>query len=144
MKHFIIALFLLIFIAKTNGQSIHFEPISWQQALAKARRENKMLFVEIYTNWCVYCKQMEQTVFTTKEAGDFYNEHFINVRYNAQQEDGIEVHKSYALRGLPTFLYLDPNGIAILKTAGYQEKEAFIRNGDSALVLRQNKTYVSK
>ena len=144
MKHLIIVLFLLIFITKTNSQSIHFEPISWQQALAKARQENKMLFVEMYTNWCVYCKKMEQTVFTNSEAGDFYNKHFINVRYNAQQSDGIQIHKSYALPGLPTFLYLDANGIAILKTAGYQEKETFIHNGDSALILQQNKTSVLK
>lgn len=144
MKHLIIVLFLIIFITKTNGQSIHFEPISWQQALAKARDENKMLFVEIYTSWCVYCKQMEQTVFTNGEAGDFYNKHFINVRYNAQLQDGISIRKSYALLGLPMFLYLDANGISILKTVGYQEKNTFIRNGDSALILRQNKTSVLK
>ncbi len=87
---------------------------------------------------------MEQTVFTNGEAGDFYNKHFINVRYNAQLQDGISIRKSYALLGLPMFLYLDANGISILKTVGYQEKNTFIRNGDSALILRQNKTSVLK
>ncbi len=103
-----------------------------------------MMFVEVYTNWCVYCKQMEQTVFTKKEVGDFYNEHFINVRYNAQQQDGISIRKSYALLGLPMFLYLNANGISVLKTVGYQEKQTFIHNGDSALILWQNKTSVLK
>ncbi len=93
----------------------------------------------MYTNWCTYCKQMDQSTFSTKEAGDYYNEHFINIRYDALKTDGIQIRKSYALLGFPTFLYLDPNGSVLLKTAGFQEKEIFIRNGDSAVSVYKRK-----
>ncbi len=128
-------------LTKTNCQTIHFENITWQQALAKAKNENKMLFIEVFTTWCTYCKQMEQTVFTNEETANFYNSHFINVRYDAQKQDGIQIHKSYALPGFPAFLYLDANGLAVMKTAGYQQKETFIHNADSAFVLLQNKLH---
>lgn len=132
-----IVLFLLLssfFISHADSQPIRFEPISWQEALGKARKEHKMLFVEIYTTWCTYCRQMEQNVFSTKEAGAFYNQHFINVRYDAQKSDGIQILKSYAMLGFPTFLYLDPNGLVVKKTAGYQNIETFTSMGDSALL----------
>ena len=133
--------FIFLMAAKADSQSVHFATLSWPNALAKARSENKMLFIEMYTTWCTYCKQMEQNVFPSEEAGNYYNEHFINIRYDALQSDGIQIRKNYALLGFPTFLYLDPNGLAILKTAGYQEKEKFIHNGDSAFLLQQNKVH---
>ena len=139
MKHFIVILFLFCFILKVNCQSVHFENLTWQQAISTAKKENKMVFVDVYTTWCTYCKQMEQNVFTDAATARFYNTHFINVKCDAQQPDGIGLRKSYALLGFPTFLYLDANGIAILKTAGYQQTEVFIRNADSAFILQQNK-----
>ncbi len=136
MIFFVLSVMLL---ARANSQSVHFETLSWQQALGKARKENKMLFVEVFTSWCTYCKQMEHEVFTTDEAGNFYNQHFINVRYDALKSDGIQIRKSYALIGLPMFLYLDPNGLVVKKTVGFQNKETFIGNGDSAVSLLQKK-----
>ena len=132
-------LFLCLLAVNANSQLVHFEPLSWQQALGKARKENKMLFIEMFTTWCTYCRQMEQTVFPKAEVGSFYNQHFINVRYDAQKWDGVQIHKSYALPGFPAFLYLDPNGLLVLKTAGFQNKELFIKNADSAITLLQKK-----
>lgn len=138
MKVLFIAVFFFI-NATSYSQSIHFAPLSWRDALAKAKAENKMLFVEMYTTWCTYCKQMERDVFTLKETGDYYNEHFINVRYDAQKIDGIQIRKSYAMLGFPTYLYLNPEGLVILKTAGFQETKKFIANGDSAITLHTKK-----
>ena len=134
-KIILICIISFLFLAEANSQSIHFESLSWQQTLAKAKQEKKMIFVDMYTTWCTYCKQMDQNIFSTNEVGDFYNPHFINVRFDAMKNDGIQIRKSYRLLGFPTFLYLDATGRAVMKTAGYQEKEKFIKNGDSAFVL---------
>ena len=128
-----------LFVSKAYSQSIQFEPLSWRDALAKAKRENKMMFVEIYTTWCTYCRQMEQNIFPAKEAGAFYNNHFINLKYDALKQDGIQIRKSYALLGFPTFLYLDADGLVIKKTVGYQNMETFISNGSSAFSMVQNR-----
>lgn len=87
---------------------------------------------------------MEQTVFPDTGVGNYYNEHFINLRYDALKSDGIQIRETYTLLGFPTFLYLDPNGLVVIKTAGYQEKEMFIRNGDSAFMLLENKAHLLK
>lgn len=141
----IIALGCFFLMAETvKSQSVQFSPLSWRQALAKAKTEHKILFIDMYTTWCTYCKQMEQSVFSDTAVAGYYNKHFINIRYDALKNDGIEISKTYTLLGFPTFLYLDPNGLVILKTAGYQQKEKFIYNGDSAFRLQQNKLHLSQ
>ncbi len=142
----LIFLFIItsLFINKTNSQSIHFESLSWYKALSKAKQENKIIFVDMYTTWCTYCRQMDQNIFSIGEVGSFYNTHFINIKYDALKSDGIQIRKNYSLLGFPTFIYLDPNGLVLLKTVGYQEKEKFIQNGDSAFVLFQNRNEIKK
>ncbi len=130
-------------LQKACSQSVHFEQLSWQQALAKAKKENKMLFIDVQTSWCSYCKQMDQNIFPLKEVGDFYNSHFINLKYDAQASDGIAIRKSYALLGFPTFLYLDANGMVLKKTAGYQTKDVFIQNAGNAVLLLQQQVQAS-
>lgn len=114
---------------------IRFRALSWQQALAKARQENKMMFIALYAPWCGYCRQMEQAIYRLPEVGNFYNEQFINVKYNIQHTDGIAIRNSYTLPGLPAYLYLNPHGMVVAKTAGYQHQDLFIRNADSAISL---------
>ena len=132
MKKLIVFLAITFTTTSSYSQSIQFSSISWRDALAKAKREHKPLFVEVYTTWCTYCRQMERDVFTVKETGDYYNTRFINVRYDALQSDGMQVRKNYALSGFPTFLYLDPDGLVLVKTAGFQPVNKFISNADSA------------
>lgn len=134
MKKFVTFLSVLFFSATSYSQ-IHFEPLSWQQALGKARKENKMIFINVYTTWCTYCKQMDATVFSLAEVGNFQNEYFINVKYEALKPDGITVRKSYTLPGIPAFLYLDQQGMVIKKTVGYQSKEQLLQNSQAALSL---------
>lgn len=134
MKKVIILFIVSLLSLKIYSQAIRFEQLSLQQAFVKARLENKLIFIDVYTSWCGYCKQMDQNVFSSKEVGDFYNNHFINLKYDAQKGDGITIRRSYTLLGFPTFLYLDFNGRVVKKTAGYQEKDAFLQNADAAIV----------
>ncbi len=124
-----------------NGQSVQFERLSWRDALAKAKREHRMLFVEMYTPWCTYCRQMERSVFPAAEVGTFYNEHFINVRFDALTTDGKSIRNSYVLGGFPSLLYLDENGVVISKSAGYLGPEKMVKIAkDAFLRWKQQKS----
>ena len=132
MKKFIFFL-LIIFFTNTSYSQIQFEQLTWQQALGKAREENKMIFVDVYTTWCSYCKQMDAHIFPIKEVGDYHNEHFINLKIDAERGDGLVIRNSYRLLGFPTFLYLDSQGNVVRKVAGYQSKEQLLYNSMAAL-----------
>ena len=132
MKRTILLLLLLLAATVMYSQQIQFEPLTWMQALAKARKEKKMIFIDVYTTWCTYCRQMDQQIFPLAEVGSFYNEHFINLKIDALKSDGVAIRKNYRLLGFPTFLYLDTDGMLIKRTAGYQDKNIFIQYGMEA------------
>ena len=126
---------MVIFFAKTSYSQIQFEQLTWQQALGKAREENKMIFLDVYTTWCSYCKQMDAHIFPMKEVGDYHNTHFINLKIDAERGDGLVIRNSYRLLGFPTFLYLDSQGNVVRKVAGYQNKDQLLYNSQLALSL---------
>jgi thiol:disulfide interchange protein len=135
MKKPIIFLFIVILSVTSAYSQIHFEQLSWQQALGKARQENKMIFIDVYATWCTYCRQMDANIFLLPEVGEYLNEHFINLKYDVLKADGVAIRNSYRLLGFPTFLYLDPQGMVVKKTVGYQSKEQLLQNSQAAFSL---------
>ena len=49
------------------AQGIEFEKGTFAEVLAKARKENKMVFMDCYTTWCGPCKKLEKAVFPQKK-----------------------------------------------------------------------------
>src|SRR5438094_1157866 len=135
MKKLTIFIFVIVISVTSAYSQIHFEQLSWQQALGKARQENKMIFIDVYATWCTYCRQMDANIFSLPEVGDYHNEHFINLKYDVLKGDGIAIRNSYRLLGFPTLLYLDPQGMVLKKTVGYQSKELLLQNSQTAFSL---------
>lgn len=120
-------------IRLNNSRHILFDEMSWENVLAKSKKENKPIFIDAYTTWCRPCIQMDRNVFTLNKVADFYNENFINVKMNAEKGEGIEIRKKFNVRGYPTYLYLDSNGELVYEHSGYTEADKFIGLGKTAL-----------
>lgn len=61
--------------------------------------ESRPVFIDFYTDWCTYCKKMDQEVFTDAEVITELNKEFYAVRFNAETEedtlfDGLTWQKS--------------------------------------------------
>ncbi|MES2455806.1 MAG: thioredoxin family protein [Bacteroidota bacterium] len=50
-----------------NG--IHFFTGNWKSLLNEADKQHKLIFVDVYTDWCVPCKRMDKEVFSLAEVG---------------------------------------------------------------------------
>ena len=79
--------------AQENTTGISFFKGTFEEALVKAKQENKPLFVDFYAVWCVPCKKMAKTVFTQEAVGKYFNEHFISLQLDAEKGE-----KRYRLR----------------------------------------------
>jgi len=118
-----------------KGQGIKFEHGQLEDVLTKAKAENKMVFVDVYTTWCGPCKQMVKNIFPLKEVGDFYNNNFINYKLDAEdiKVNGPELSEKYNVGSFPSYLFLDSNGKLAYTTGGSMSAEMFLKAGKKAL-----------
>ena len=109
-------------IAQQTG-GIHFEKLlSWKDIKQKAKKENKLIFIDAYTTWCIPCRQMAENIFPQAAVGYFFNKNFINVavqmdvtkkdnRYvKAWYKNAKIIADEYKIEAYPTYLFLNPEG----------------------------------
>ncbi|GAB5539305.1 MAG: hypothetical protein Salg2KO_14080 [Salibacteraceae bacterium] len=65
------------------------EWMSWTEAINKNAVEEKVIFVDVYTNWCGWCKKMDASTFKDPRIVDYMNEHYYAVKFNAETRDTI-------------------------------------------------------
>lgn len=121
--------YLSILLAATlvaKAQGVHFENLTLQEALAKAASENKLVFLDCYTSWCAPCKEMSNQEFPKKEAGDYFNPRFVNIKLDIEKGEGIEIAKKYQIKTVPTFLLLQPDGTVCHTIIGSAPIQTFI------------------
>lgn len=109
------------------AQGIKFDEGNFASILAKAKKENKLVFVDAYASWCGPCKLMVKNIFPLKTVGDYYNSHFINVKIDMEKGEGIDLAKKYNVKAFPTYLFIDGNGETVHRTLGYVEEKDFIQ-----------------
>ena len=127
---YILPLFIAISLF---SQGINFEKGSFKNALEKAKKENKLVFLDAYTTWCGPCKLLEKNVFPKQEVGDFYNKNFINSHVDMEKGEGIELAKKYKIYSYPSLFFINGDGEVVYKTAGYIDAKQFIEMGKAAL-----------
>ena len=126
------ALILLTFhTAYASG--IEFFHGSWEEALAEAKAQDKLIFVDAYTTWCGPCKRMAAQVFPDAEVGSFYNASFVALKIDMEKEMGIQFRQTYPVSAYPTLLYIDYDGTLVQKVKGAQTVQNFIQIGKNAL-----------
>jgi thiol-disulfide isomerase/thioredoxin len=108
---------------------IHFFKGDWKSLLNAAGQQDKLIFVDVYTDWCPPCKRMEQEIFPLAEVGKIYNELFINYRLNAEQDANVKLANDYAVKAYPTYLFLDSGGYLLYRTSDYLKAVDFIAAG---------------
>jgi thioredoxin-related protein len=111
---------------------------TYAAAIAKAKAEGKMLFVDCYTQKCGPCKMMSAQVFPLKEVGDFMNPKFVFLKLDMLNGEGPELSKTLNIKAYPTYVILDGNGKEAFRFIGFMQADAFMAKINSH--LDKNKT----
>jgi len=123
-----LAIFSSLFIAALAwAQGIKFEDSNFATILAKAKEENKLIFIDAYASWCGPCKLMVKNIFPLQTVGDFYNSHFINAKIDMEKGEGVGLAKKYSVKAFPTYLFINGDGEEVHRTLGYVEEKDFIQ-----------------
>lgn len=112
---------------------IEFYHGSWDQAIRKAKSENKLIFVDAYTSWCGPCKWMAANTFTDAQVGEYFNRHFINVKMDMERGEGPAFARRFRVAAYPTLLFLDGNENVVLRSMGSKPAQEFLDLGKQAV-----------
>jgi len=110
----------------THTDGIKFEESTFDEALKKAKDQGKLLFMDCYTTWCGPCKMMSNQVFKQKYVGDYFNQHFVNLKMDMEKGEGKDLQKRYEVNAFPTMFLLDGDGNVIYKILGGRDVRAFM------------------
>lgn len=133
-NRYIATILALLFSITLSAQGINFEKGTWKEAVEKAKKENKLIYLDVYAEWCGPCKMMAKNVFPDPKAGEKYNAEFINVKIDAEKGEGRNVARQYGVSSYPTNLYINPHTEkAVYRIAGACGVEEFIKRADIAL-----------
>jgi len=124
---------IVLSISSMFSQGIEFFHGTWEETLEKAKKEDKIIFVDSYTTWCGPCRRMQNNVFPKKAAGDFYNKNFINVKMNMETQEGMKFGLTYPVGAYPTLQFIAPDGKIVFSKVGGQKLDGFIELGKKVL-----------
>ena len=111
----IIAVLFLSVYAFTNPQvdftrntetGIQFQNEKWITALQRAKKENKLIFLDVYAVWCGPCKRLKKNTFSNAEVGQVFNHKFINLAMDGEKGEGPDLMEQYRLTSFPSLLFI--------------------------------------
>ena len=118
--------------AKTEEKAPSITWYSYEEGSKLAEKKNKKIFIDVYTDWCGWCKQMDKTTFKDAKVIAYMNEKFIAVKLDAESakstvyQSKVLTERELALNILqansyPTTAYLDERQNIIQPIPGYQD-----------------------
>ena len=123
---------------------VDFQHLTFDEALAKAKAEKKLVFVDCYTTWCGPCKMMTTKIFPMKEAGEFFNPRFVCVKFDMEQGEGKELKNKLGVRAYPSFFIIRPDGTVQHAVVGGDELEPFIERVKKGLNEKTSLLYLNQ
>jgi len=120
---------------------------TWEEAIELTNKNPKKIFVDVYTDWCGWCKRMDKTTFTDPEIIKYINDNFYPVKFNAEQKEPVQ-YKGHELKfvqsgrrgyhelasalldgrmSYPSVVYLDKDQNRITISPGYKDVSGMIK-----------------
>lgn len=105
--------------------------VVWQRdlhlALKEAKTSDKMILIDVYTNWCGPCKMLDKNTYSSPDVVTYLKRKFICVKVNAEDPTlGNWVSAKYGIDAYPSIIVLAANGRIKGKFVGYCDPQRFL------------------
>ncbi len=127
-------------------------PVNWypwgEEALQRAREENKPIFLSVGYASCHWCHVMEHESFTDDSVANFLNEHFISIKVDREQRPDIDQIYMTAVQvftrgggGWPMSVFMTPDLKPFFAGTYFPRHDGYGRPGFLTLLQNLNKVY---
>lgn len=117
---------LLLAVSGVSAQGIQFFEGSFEEALAQAKAQDKKVFVDFHTSWCVYCQKMAKEAFPDEKVGLYFNRKFVSLKIDAEAPGMKEIADKYQVKAFPTLVILDASGEEVVSAEGGMTAEQLL------------------
>jgi thioredoxin-related protein len=121
--------------------------MSWEEAIQANRKKPKKIFIDMYTDWCGWCKRMDRSTFADQDVVNYMNKNFYPVKFDAEQKKVIKYKNqefrfiSSGKRGYhelastlldgrlsyPSFVFLNEDEQRVLVSPGFKRVDEFVQ-----------------
>ena len=143
----LLAAFIIFFSATyfVSAQETGIQWITFEEAEKQMKEQPKKVFIDVYTNWCGWCKKMDATTFKDPQITDYINKNYYAIKFNAETRDTIIINNTLyiykpenranqlaiaLLNGklsYPTTVYLDESFNMLSPVPGYLASDVLLK-----------------
>lgn len=138
MRKYILVFFILGLVCmgfmmyKTSG--IEDKPLvrwyDFNEGLKVAKEQNKHIMIDVYTDWCGWCKKLDKITYRDKEVVEILEKDYISIKldpelpnvyydYAGKQYTGKQLERKFKIKGYPAIVFMRPDGSVIEVAEGY-------------------------
>ncbi len=136
----LLALLLLVFTAfvspalaaEGNGPPWR----EWNPGLAEASTKGRPVLVDVYTDWCGFCKKMDREVYSRADVREYLGKRFVTVKldagsnkpgdYEGKTLSSRSIAARFRVNGYPTTVFLSSKGEHLVNVPGYIKADRFL------------------
>ncbi|UCG13877.1 MAG: thioredoxin fold domain-containing protein [Deltaproteobacteria bacterium] len=111
--------------------------VDFNDGLIRATKDNKPMFLEFYTDWCVACKEFHRKILQNQKVAEMLADNFISVRlnaedsrnhvkYNGESFSNVDLSRSFGVMAYPSLVFMEPGGQPITLIPGFVPAAQFL------------------
>lgn len=137
LPHLTLALVLSLLAAPVAAHAAG--EVAWRSfdaGLREARAKGRPVLVDVFTDWCRYCKMMDRDVYSRADVRDYLAKRFVVVKldaegsqrssYEGRSHTGASLAQRFRVSGYPTTIFLRSDGTHLTNVPGYVEPGRFL------------------
>jgi thioredoxin-related protein len=111
--------------------------VTYEAAVDQAKSQNKYVFVDIYTDWCTWCKKLDKDVYNNPTVQQAFAKNFTLTKINAEattphtfqgsQKTEEQIAEAWNVTGFPTLVFLDQTEKPVFAYIGYLSPDKFVK-----------------
>jgi thioredoxin-related protein len=137
MKRMVVGILALVILSPQvfSGEKEKLHWMTFDEGIATAKKNNKKVLIDVYTDWCGWCKKMDKDTYTEDRVSDYLGENYVVIKLNAESPKKLsfqgksyteqELAGAFGVTGYPTTIFLSSGGDPITLVPGYSDAKRF-------------------